>query len=151
MGTTAEKLNRLKETKALLKQRLADKGIDVSQETSFYRLADKVGEIAGGAEWVPLPTTPTSQPFALSFSYYSFSLAFEKGLPDGIVISANGSPGSGYVKYCLCMLFHGEYEPAKTNQGEFNLINETVQGNIFSGVLQANDTVRPPFYYKIFG
>lgn len=48
MGTTADKLNRLKETKALLKQRLTDKGIDISGENSFYRLADRVGEITGG-------------------------------------------------------------------------------------------------------
>lgn len=45
MGTTADKLARLNETKALLKTRLTEKGIDVAAEENFYNLADKVGEI----------------------------------------------------------------------------------------------------------
>ena len=40
MGTIAQKVSRLAETKALLKQRLTEKGIDVSDENVFYRLAD---------------------------------------------------------------------------------------------------------------
>lgn len=47
MGTTADKLARLNETKALLKTRLTEKGIDVASENNFYNLADKVGEISG--------------------------------------------------------------------------------------------------------
>lgn len=48
MGTIAQKVSRLEDTKALLKQRLTEKGIDVSDENVFYRLADKVGDIVGG-------------------------------------------------------------------------------------------------------
>lgn len=50
MGTIAQKGSRLAETKALLKQRLTEKGIDVSDENVFYRLADKVGDIVGGLD-----------------------------------------------------------------------------------------------------
>lgn len=50
MGTIAQKGSRLAETKALLKQRLAEKGVDVSDEDVFYHLADKVGEIAAGLD-----------------------------------------------------------------------------------------------------
>ena len=48
MGTTADKLARLSETKALLKTRLTEKGLDVASENNFYNLADKVGEIQSG-------------------------------------------------------------------------------------------------------
>lgn len=47
MGTTADKLARLNETKALLKTRLTEKGLDVASENNFYNLANKVGEISG--------------------------------------------------------------------------------------------------------
>ena len=49
MGTTADKLARLNETKALLKTRLTEKGVDVTSEENFYNLADKVGEIQSGS------------------------------------------------------------------------------------------------------
>lgn len=49
MGTTADKLARLSETKALLKTRLTEKGVDVTSEENFYNLADKVGEIQSGS------------------------------------------------------------------------------------------------------
>lgn len=47
MGATADKLARLDQTKALLKTRLTEKGVDVTSEENFYNLADKVGEISG--------------------------------------------------------------------------------------------------------
>lgn len=49
MGTTTDKLARLNETKALLKTRLTEKGVDVASEENFYNLADKVGEIQSGS------------------------------------------------------------------------------------------------------
>ena len=49
MGTTADKLARLNETKALLKTRLTEKGLDVASENNFYNLADKVREIQTGS------------------------------------------------------------------------------------------------------
>ena len=49
MRTTADKLARLNETKALLKTRLTEKGLDVASEDNFYNLANKVGEIQSGS------------------------------------------------------------------------------------------------------
>ena len=46
MGTTADKLARLNETKALLKQRLVEKGVtEAASDDNFYRLANSVGMI----------------------------------------------------------------------------------------------------------
>lgn len=46
MGTTADKLARLNETKNVLKQRLVEKGItEAASDDNFYRLADAVGRI----------------------------------------------------------------------------------------------------------
>ena len=63
MGTTADKLARLNETKALLKTRLTEKGLDVTSENNFYNLADKVGEIQSGStgklEWIKLNAVQT--------------------------------------------------------------------------------------------
>lgn len=63
MGTTADKLARLNETKALLKTRLTEKGLDVASENNFYNLADKVGEIKSGStgklEWIKLNAVQT--------------------------------------------------------------------------------------------
>lgn len=54
MATIAElleaanrKVQRGEETKALLKTRLTEKGLDVASENNFYNLANKVGEISG--------------------------------------------------------------------------------------------------------
>lgn len=46
MGTTADKLARIEETKALLKQRLVEKGItEAASDDNFYRLADAVAMV----------------------------------------------------------------------------------------------------------
>lgn len=58
MGTTADKLARLNETKALLKTRLTEKGLDVAAENNFHNLADKVGEIQGGGDIVTIMIEP---------------------------------------------------------------------------------------------
>lgn len=47
MGTTADKLARLNETKALLKTRLAEKGLDVASENNFYNLVNAISQIQG--------------------------------------------------------------------------------------------------------
>lgn len=66
MGTTADKLARLNETKALLKTRLTEKGVDVTSEENFYNLADKVGEIQSGStgklKWIKLNAVQTLAP-----------------------------------------------------------------------------------------
>lgn len=63
MGTTADKLARLNETKALLKTRLTEKGLDVASENNFYNLADKVGEIPSGVEIKSYTQTFDTQTF----------------------------------------------------------------------------------------
>lgn len=57
MATIAElleeanrKVQRGEETKALLKTRLTEKGLDVASEDNFYNLANKVGEIKSGGK-----------------------------------------------------------------------------------------------------
>ena len=45
MGTIADKLNKLDETKNLLKQRLTEKGLDVSNENNFYNLVNQISNI----------------------------------------------------------------------------------------------------------
>ena len=49
MGTIADKLNKLDETKNLLRQRLTEKGLDVSNENNFYNLADSIQNIQTGS------------------------------------------------------------------------------------------------------
>lgn len=62
MGTTADKLARLNETKALLKTRLTEKGLDVASEDNFYNLANKVGEIQNNTPIEYIKWTGTAGP-----------------------------------------------------------------------------------------
>ena len=50
MGTTAEKLNYLNETKKQIKQAIIDKGVDVTNDDTFRSYATKIGEIKSGGE-----------------------------------------------------------------------------------------------------
>lgn len=49
MGTTADKLTYLAETKKTIKDAIVAKGVDVPDGTSFRQYADKVGEIESGS------------------------------------------------------------------------------------------------------
>ena len=49
MGTTADKLNKLLETKQAIKQAIIDKGVDVSDDTVFADYASKISEIEAGS------------------------------------------------------------------------------------------------------
>lgn len=74
MGTTADKLAYLEDTKAAIREAIAARGVDVPESTPFRAYAGKIGEISGGggggsepldpeayyqssrpAEWLPLP------------------------------------------------------------------------------------------------
>lgn len=75
MGTTADKLAYLEDTKTAIREAIAARGVDVPEGTSFRAYAGKIGEISGGgggggsepldpeayyqssrpAEWLPLP------------------------------------------------------------------------------------------------
>ena len=50
MGTPAEKLNYLNETKKQIKQAIIDKGVDVTNDDTFRSYATKIGEIKSGGE-----------------------------------------------------------------------------------------------------
>lgn len=50
MGTIAEKLTHLEDTKTAIKQAIIDKGVQVADDTPFRNYADKIGEISGGGE-----------------------------------------------------------------------------------------------------
>jgi hypothetical protein len=55
MGTTADKLNKLLETKTAIKTAIVNKGVNVADTDSFASYADKINEISGGDEWQPNP------------------------------------------------------------------------------------------------
>lgn len=48
MGTTADKLNKLLETKANIKQAIIDKGVDIPDDTKFADYPSKIADIASG-------------------------------------------------------------------------------------------------------
>lgn len=52
MGTTADKLNKLLETKAAIKQAIIDKGVDISDEDTFASYPEKISSIQGGGDGV---------------------------------------------------------------------------------------------------
>lgn len=53
MGTTAEKLAYLADTKTAIKDAIISKGTDVPEGTTFRQYAEKIGEIkSGGLEWI---------------------------------------------------------------------------------------------------
>jgi surface protein len=82
MGTTADKLLYLQQTKAALKTALEQKGVPVPAGTSFRNYADKLTElVADGpvtpqpwirpADWLPMPTiAPTEQKIVGLFGVY---------------------------------------------------------------------------------
>ena len=62
MGTTADKLLYLQDTKSAIKEAIVAKGVDIPSGTTFRDYADKIGDITTGssnwvrpAEWLALP------------------------------------------------------------------------------------------------
>ncbi len=47
MGTTSEKLAYLQETKEAIKDAIVNKGVEVTEDTTFREYANKIGEISG--------------------------------------------------------------------------------------------------------
>ena len=47
MGTTSEKLAYLQETKEAIKDAIVNKGVEVTEDTTFREYATKIGEIGG--------------------------------------------------------------------------------------------------------
>lgn len=52
MGTTADKLNKLLETKAAIKQAIIDKGVDISDTDTFASYPEKIESIQAGGDSV---------------------------------------------------------------------------------------------------
>lgn len=104
MGTTTDKLVRLNETKALLKTRLTEKGLDVASENNFYNLADKVGEIQSGAEnfsitYNPVPVESTPHLFFFDSELQSVRdlKFFDTGVVQKDSLIVAGAEYSGYL------------------------------------------------------
>ena len=56
LGTIAEKLLYLAETKELIRQAIIDKGVGVETSDPFRVYPDKIKEIkSGGSDWIPFP------------------------------------------------------------------------------------------------
>ena len=56
LGTIAEKLLYLAETKALIREAIIEKGVGVEKSVPFRIYPDKIKEIkAGGSDWIPFP------------------------------------------------------------------------------------------------
>ena len=48
MGTTADKLNKLVETKAAIKTAITNKGVEISDTDTFFSYASKIDSISSG-------------------------------------------------------------------------------------------------------
>ena len=98
MGTAADKLARLNETKVLLKTRLTEKGLDVAAENNFHNLADKVGEISSGGEMVNVEHASLGIG-RVTFYYYDNGVQIKKlesfsvSVPKGTFFFATTSTG----------------------------------------------------------
>ena len=56
MGTTADKLNYLDQTKTAIKDAIITKGVSVPDNTTFREYANKIEEISGGGGGSPIDT-----------------------------------------------------------------------------------------------
>lgn len=100
MGTTADKLAYLEDTKAAIRDAIAARGVDVPAGTTFRDYAARIGEISGGgtedpldpefyyqsfrpAEWLPLPEPGEDEMYFLmhvpkdSKGFIAFSVEFQ--------------------------------------------------------------------------
>ena len=76
MGTTADKLNKLLETKAAIKQAIIDKGVDVGDDVVFADYPSKISAIESGSndEFLALRTLNHTNYAGLFQYYYGESL-----------------------------------------------------------------------------
>lgn len=71
MGTTADKLNKLLETKAAIKQAIIDKGVDVGEDVVFADYASKISAIeSGGTDEFLAMRTLNGTDMSYLFYYY---------------------------------------------------------------------------------
>ena len=68
MGTIADKLNKLKTTKGLIKQAIIDKGVEVTDNDTFESYADKISSIQSGGGTSDVKSQPTQLSFSGSTS-----------------------------------------------------------------------------------
>lgn len=123
MATIAElleaanrKVQRGEETKALLKTRLTEKGLDVASENNFYNLADKVGEIEpiqyfflriGGGDAVLQASDFLINSMFITQANYDLS---EGNIGDPIKIPILPTPNTyNGVQYNAYIALHGSY------------------------------------------
>ena len=73
MGTTADKLNKLLETKANIKQALIDKGVDIPDDTKFADYPSKIADIVSGDD----PVGPFYKQLTNNGTNYSYLFAYK--------------------------------------------------------------------------
>jgi surface protein len=73
LGTTADKLNKLLETKANIKQAIIDKGVGISDDTKFADYPSKIADIASGDD----PLGPFYRQLTNNGTNYSYLFAYK--------------------------------------------------------------------------
>lgn len=73
MGTTADKLNKLLETKTNIKQAIIDKGVDIPDDTKFADYPNKIADIASGDD----PVGPFYKQLTNNGTNYSYLFAYK--------------------------------------------------------------------------
>lgn len=73
MGTTADKLNKLLETKANIKQAIIDKGVDIPDDTKFADYPSKIADIASGDD----PLGPFYKQITNNGTTYNYLFAYK--------------------------------------------------------------------------
>lgn len=73
MGTTADKLNKLLETKANIKQAIIDKGVDIPDDTKFADYPSKIADIASGDD----PVGPFYKQLTNNGTNYNYLFAYK--------------------------------------------------------------------------
>lgn len=76
MGTTADKLEYLSDTKELIRQAIIDKGVQVDLEETFRSYPDKISQIeTGGSSWVDFFTYLNMRECTISYDELDIFIA----------------------------------------------------------------------------
>ena len=120
MGTTADKLNKLLETKAAIKQAIIDKGVDVGEDVVFADYASKISAIESGSndEFLALRTSNGTN---MSYLFYYY-LGTELDVSNFDTSSTTNM--SDMFGRCLNL--------TELDLSNFNTINVTSMNNMFN-------------------
>lgn len=90
MGTTADKLNYLMDTKTAIKEALVAKGVSVDDTDTFRSYADKIGEIQSGGGEGDTITYWDITPNAELNELLLWAYMVKAQTPDGVVVNPIG-------------------------------------------------------------